>query len=141
MHEDTTPESSLALFASRLSERQKAALPYLLKPGPVTERAREAGIHRDTIYRWMRDDAFRETLDSLKEQVFRLAESEIQSMAYEATSVIYEAMQDDNPRTRLRAAQTILKFAHEADYGRDLAKRVDNVMDAMALRPPDAPFA
>ena len=134
MHEDTTPENSLALFASRLSERQKAALPYLLKAGPITERARQAGVHRDTIYRWMRDDAFRRTLDELKEQVFRLAESEIQSMAYEATSVIYEAMQDDNPSTRLRAAQTILKFAHDAGYGRDLARRIENTIDAMGLR-------
>lgn len=134
MHEDTTPENSLALFASRLSERQKAALPYLLKPGPIAERAREAGIHRDTIYRWMRDDAFRETLDSLKEQVFRVAESEIQSMAYEATATIYEAMQDDDPRIRLSAAQTILKFAHEAGYGRELARRIDRTIDAMSLR-------
>ena len=42
MHEDTTPESSLTLFATKLSERQKVALPYLLRPDPMTERARQA---------------------------------------------------------------------------------------------------
>ena len=49
MHEDQTPQSSLTLFATKLSERQKAALPYLLEPGPMTERAKQAGIHRDTL--------------------------------------------------------------------------------------------
>ena len=49
MHEDQTPQSSLTLFATKLSERQKAALPYLLEPGPLTQRARQADIRRDTL--------------------------------------------------------------------------------------------
>ncbi len=53
MHEDQTPQSSLTLFATKLSERQKAALPYLLEPGPISQRARQVGIHRGTLYRWM----------------------------------------------------------------------------------------
>ncbi len=134
MHEDQTPQSSLTLFATKLTERQKAALPYLLKPGPMTERAKQAGISKDTLYRWMRDDAFKEAIDSLKQQVFRLAETELQSMAYEATTVIYEAMQDDNPRTRLSAAQATLKFAQEANYGRELSRRLEKAIDAMDLR-------
>ena len=72
MHEDQTPQSSLTLFPTKLSERQKAALPYLLKPGPMTERAKQAGISRRTLHRWLRDDAFKEAIDSLKKQVFRL---------------------------------------------------------------------
>ncbi len=33
MREDTTPESSLTLFATRLTGRQNATLPYLFEPG------------------------------------------------------------------------------------------------------------
>ena len=133
MHEDQTPQSSLTLFATKLTERQKAALPYLLEPGPITQRARQAGIHRGTLYRWMRDDAFKEAIDSLKEQVFRLVETELQSMAHEAASVIYEAMQNDNTRTRLSAALATLEFAQKASYGRELPRRPEKAIDAMQL--------
>ncbi len=49
MHEDQTPQSSLTLFATKLSERQKAALPYLLRPGPMTEGARQTSISATTL--------------------------------------------------------------------------------------------
>ena len=42
-------------FAENLTQRQITALPHLLRPGPITEQARNAGVSRNTLYRWLED--------------------------------------------------------------------------------------
>ena len=65
-----------------LSQKQATALPHLLKPGSLADQARNAGIGRTTLHRWLRDDNFRRSLEQLREDALRLAESELQAMSY-----------------------------------------------------------
>ena len=120
-------------IAEDLSERQLMALPHLLKPGPLTEQARNAGVSRTTLYRWLQDDSFRRAVDRLREDSMDLAESHLQAMAYRAAAVIQEALHDDKPEVRFRAAQAVLQHAHNAQYGQHLQRRVELLMDAFDL--------
>ena len=121
-------------FSEDLSKRQIKALPSLLRPGSLSEQARNAGIARATLYRWLEDDSFRSALQRLREQTMEIAESEMIAMTYEAAGVVYDTLRDEDKNLRFKAAQTILQQAHDAKYGHDLLRRVETIKDALKLR-------
>ena len=121
-------------FSEDLSKRQVEALPSLLKPGSLSEQARNAGIARATLYRWLEDDSFRSALQRLREQTMEIAESEMLAMTYEATGVVYDTLRDEDKNLRFKAAQTILQQAHDTKYGHDLLRRVETLREALRLR-------
>ena len=51
-----------------LTHRQMAALPHLVESPTVSEGARQAGISRRTVHRWMEDDHFRAEFDKAQER-------------------------------------------------------------------------
>ncbi len=120
-------------FSEKLSERQIETLPHLLKPGSLSQQAKNAGVGRTTLYRWLEDDNFRNAVTQLREITMQIAESEILAMSYEAAAVIYDALKGEDKNARFKAAQIVLQHAHNAQYGRDLEKRVEMIADALKL--------
>ena len=114
-----------------LSPKQLGALPHLLGPGSATQRARNAGISRATLYRWLREPDFRDALDRLRKEIVHVAEIEAQSMAQDAVSVIFELMQSGSQRIRLDAA---LRLAQDARFSDRIAQRVENLERAAHIR-------
>ena len=117
-----------------LSPRQLAALPHLLKPASITQQARNAGIGRSTLIRWLQDERFRSTLQDLRQDIFQFAQTELQAMSYKAAEVIEDALHNEDPRVRLLAAQAALKHADAARRAQDLERRVNFLVEAMELR-------
>jgi transposase-like protein len=93
-----------------LTPRQRKAVEALLATGEVAAAAREVGVSRDTLYRWMRQplfvEAVRETearaLDELSRLLVRLGRT--------ATATLAKAMSDPATpaATRVRAADVTL---------------------------------
>ena len=122
------------LLHESLTSKQLAALPFLIRPGTTTQQAMDAGISRATLYRWLRDPEFRATLERLRKETLRVAENEIQSMAHDAVSVIYELMHTGSQAVRLNAARSALKLAQDARFADRLAERIENLERAAELR-------
>ena len=95
---------------SALSSRQRKAVEALLSTGEPTAAAREAGIARDTLYRWLKDPAFLQAvrdaeaaaLDELSRLLVRLGRT--------AAATLAKAMSDPAVpwSTRVRAADASL---------------------------------
>ena len=117
-----------------LTDRQLSALPDLIGPGSITQRARNAGIARATLYRWLQDPGFRDTFESIQKDVLHLAEVEAQSMAKHAVSVIFDLMSSGNQKVRLDAARTALKLAQDARQSEQIDQRLENIEMAQAIR-------
>lgn len=117
-----------------LTQKQITALPYLLRPGTLSDQAKNARIGRTTLYRWLQDPDFRRALDQLREDAVHLAESQLQAMSYEAAAVIYEALHDEDSNVRFRAAQAAIRHATNLQYGQRLERRVDLLVEAFDLR-------
>jgi transposase-like protein len=93
-----------------LTPRQRKAVEALLATGEVAAAAREVGVSRDTLYRWLKQplfvEAVRETearaLDELSRLLVRLGRT--------ATATLAKAMSDPATpaATRVRAADVTL---------------------------------
>ena len=116
-----------------LTQRQITALPHLIRPGTLAEQAKNARIARTTLYRWLQDPDFRRTLEQLREDSIHLAESQLQAMSYQAAGVIFEALHDEDPNVRFRAAQAALKHPNSLQYGQRLKRRIDRLAEAFDL--------
>ncbi len=93
-----------------LSLKQRRAVEALLATGEVSAAAREAGVRRETLHRWLREPIFlqavrqaeTQTLDELSRLLVRLGRTAVATLA--------KAMSDPTipPSTRVRAADASL---------------------------------
>jgi hypothetical protein len=98
------------LTPGKLTGRQQKAVAALLTTGEVSAAAREVGISRETLHRWLRDPVFlaavrvaeAEALDELSRLLVRLGRT--------AVATIAKVMSDAGtaPATRVRAADVAL---------------------------------
>ena len=121
-------------FIENLTQRQISALPHLLRPGPVTEQARSAGISRNTLYRWLDDRNFRECLERLREETLRFSQSEFQAITLKAVEAIEDALDSNDMRIRLQAARIVMHESRNAQYDQHMHRRIENLIDAHNLR-------
>ena len=121
-------------FAENLTQRQIVALPHLLRPSPITEQARNAGISRNTLYRWFEDENFRECLERLREETLRFSQSEFQAITLKAVEAINDALDSNDIRIRLQAARIVMQESRNAQYDQTMQRRVENLFDAFQLR-------
>jgi hypothetical protein len=79
---DTFPHN--ATSGNDLSATQETALAALLAGQKVTDAAKAAGIHRATIYHWLKDSdrpAFRRALDRGRRELRRAARARLLALA------------------------------------------------------------
>ena len=119
--------------ATKLNERQLAALPYIAAGRTTTEGAELADISRTTLYRWIEDDDFRRELERLRDEAVELAHTELKGLMFKATLVLNLAMDDPNPFVRLKAAQIALSAHLKANELRGIERRLDRMEDALPL--------
>ena len=116
-----------------LSDRQLGALPYLVAAPSASEGARRAQVGLRTLYRWMDDDDFRRELERRRSEAAELAYVELRGLMLKAVHVLGDAMEDEIPQVRLRAAQTALSVGLKAAELKDIQKRLDLLDAALPL--------
>lgn len=117
-----------------LSSRQLAALPHIAASATVRDAARSAGIGRATLYRWLRDEEFRRSIDTLRTEAGDIAKAALQALMLRGIVVLSDAMDDPSPNIRLRAARTTVYAALKANDLKDIQRKIEALDDAVALR-------
>ena len=126
--------TDLSEHTAGLTDRQLAALPYLITSPSISEGASMASIGRTTLYRWMADGEFRQTLQRLREEAADLALAELRGLMLKGVLVLAEAMEDPNPHVRVRAARVALSMGFTDIELKELRQRIERLDDALALR-------
>ena len=116
-----------------LTDRQLGALPYLVASPSISEGARRAEVGLRTLYRWMDDDDFRRELERRRSEAAELAYVELQGLMLKAVHVLGDAMEDESPQMRLRAAQTALSLGLRATELKEIERRLDILDKALPL--------
>ena len=101
-----------ATVCGELDSKQISAVAGLTAGGSVTDVARQIGVDRSTIYRWLNEDpVFLSELNKEKQEQLRGIRAELSSLAQTATKTLRELLLTENTPSavKLKAAATILQ--------------------------------
>ena len=118
----------------QLTRCQFEALPYVLAPGPISEKAKNAGVSRQTLYRWLRNVNFRRTLQEATTQAMKITDSHLQLASNPAVTVLFRSLEDNKSDIRLRAAHYIVKLGHDSRFGQQVEERLSTIEDTIQLK-------
>jgi transposase-like protein len=98
------------LTPGKLSGRQQKAVAALLSTGEVSAAAREVGVSRETLHRWLRQPAFLEAVRAAEAEALDELSRLLVRLGRTAIATIAKAMNDPGvpPATRVRAADAAL---------------------------------
>lgn len=92
----------------------------------MEEAARVAGIGIQTLYRWLKQPAFKEEYLAARREVLSQASARLQQASSAAVSTLLKIMVDGNapPAARVRAADRVLGHARQSAEIEDVLLRV-----------------
>jgi AcrR family transcriptional regulator len=91
-----------------MAKNTEKALAALLNTSSVRDAATKSGLSEETLYRYLRDEDFKNQYELAKRQVVEAAVSALQQAANEAVETLRRNLTCDNPQAEIRAAQLIL---------------------------------
>lgn len=93
-----------------MTKKKLKAVEMLIKGDLTrTDIAKELGISRDTLYRWMKEEEFMAALQKRTEQIKRQAIQFLDSKSYDAACTLWKVAESDkDTRSRLDAVNSIL---------------------------------
>lgn len=121
----TTDKTDLA----KLTPKQRKAVEALLVSGDITQAAQAAGVARDTLYRWLRQDDFRSALKTAEAASIENLARELVRLGEKAARTLDEAMtaEDATTSARVRAADIVISKLLQLREMVDLEKRVQEL--------------
>jgi hypothetical protein len=91
-----------------MAKNTEKALAALLNASTVRDAATQSGLSEETLYRYLRDEDFKNEYHQAQRQVVESAISGLQQAANEAVETLKRNLTCDNPQAEIRAAQLIL---------------------------------
>lgn len=91
-----------------LTQRQENAAALLAVGTTIAETARQVGVERNTVYRWLRQPAFCAHYKQQLKDVRREIRGRLSAMAEEAAGTLEILMRDGGEQSRLKAATYVL---------------------------------
>jgi hypothetical protein len=118
---------------SGLSGKKSRAIAALLSHGSLVDAAGAARISDVTLWRWLRDDDFRNAYREARAEVVRQAISQIQAACGEAVETLKNVMGSSEvpASSRVSAARTTLEMALRGVELEDIEWRVARLEDRL----------
>jgi hypothetical protein len=91
-----------------MAKNTEKALAALLNTSSVRDAALASGLSEETLYRYLRDEDFKNEYQQAQRQVVESAISALAASATEAVETLRRNLNCDNPQAEIRAAQLIL---------------------------------
>jgi hypothetical protein len=125
--------------SANLSPVQAQVIAALAQGRTVTAAAQHAGLHRNTIYNWLHEPAFKTAADEAQHEYVAILSDGMRDLAARAVETLRSLLDDPNtpPAVRLRTALAVLQRPHFPDRGWHLPERIEDrreqqVVDGLA---------
>ena len=125
--------------SANLSPAQAQVIAALAQGRTVTAAAQDAGLHRNTIYNWLHEPAFKTAADQAQREYVAILGDGMRDLAALAVETLRSLLDDPNtpPAVRLRTALAVLQRPHFPDRGWHLPERIEppreqQVVDGLA---------
>ena len=126
-------QSASKTKGSKLTLRQKKAVPILASAASVAEAARLSNVDRRTLHRWLKDEDFRNELAQFHGHAADLASIQLQGLMLRAVRGLDDLL--DSPRSdiRLRAIRTAVQYSVQLSEIRKLGADVQSLINSLPL--------
>jgi inorganic pyrophosphatase/exopolyphosphatase len=110
---------------TKLTDRQRRVIPYLLASPSIEEACRRARINKSSIYEWLKDETFREELKRQRDAVIERALDSLKANIAKATKKLVEHLDSKRENISIRAAEDIIEFTQKAFEHGELETRIE----------------
>lgn len=118
---------------AELNPRQRKAILHLLSARTVKQAAKQAKIRLPTLYKWMKEPAFREELERLRSEIVSDTVAQLKVYSLQAVGVLADLMNSsENEQIKRGCATDILENTRSFIQLRDLENRLAAIEDAIA---------
>lgn len=110
--------------AERLTRRQVTVIPLLLTM-PVERACEQVKIAKPTVYKWLRQSAFKAELKRLQNELFSDAIGRIKGNVSKAVENLVGLMDSDEEQIQIRACERVIEYAVKLNVNEELEKRIE----------------
>ncbi len=110
---------------------KEKALTALLECVSIAEAAKHCGLSQETLYRYLRDQAFVSDYRNARRQVVEHSITQLQQASGEAVETLRRNLECYNPNAEIRAAQIILDNAIKGVELVDVIERLEQIENAV----------
>lgn len=111
------------------SRLQELAIVNLLTQPTITDAAQNTGVNERTLYRWMKEEEFREKYDNARKQMVNQALVYLQSLTGKATKKLEEIIDDNNTpaNVKVSAIRTVLDNVVKIKELQEIEQELENL--------------
>lgn len=110
---------------------KEKALTALLECVSIADAAKHCGLSQETLYRYLRDQAFVSDYRNARRQVVENSITQLQQASGEAVGTLRRNLTCENPNAEIRAAQIILDNAIKGVELVDVIERLEQIENAI----------
>jgi transposase-like protein len=111
-----------------LTHKQEKAIMLLLQNKKIEEVAQELKISQVTLYRWLKQDAFKERFNEVRQELFTEALNSLKTLTKQAIDTLDDILRNGTKETsRVTASKTVLELALRLKEVEELEKRVEEL--------------
>lgn len=115
---------------SKLKPKQEKFIISLMSKPTTEEAIQEAGINRNTAYKYLRDPTFSEEYRRIRRETMQQVTSKLQKASVLAVETLLDVMTDkelSTPSSRVQASRTVLENAYKGIELDDLQQRIEQL--------------
>jgi len=110
----------------RMSETKKEKAIEALGHGlSITDASAKSGVTRKTVYRWLDDEGFKNSVLERQNQVLERVSRRLSALSLQSLEVLSELMESENENIRLKASSAVLSRFTEILEMLRLEKRIE----------------
>jgi hypothetical protein len=125
--QSTDSPDSATIPTANLSPAQSQVVAALAQGRTVTAAAREADLHRNTIYNWLDDPGFKTAVEEAQREYVAILSDGMRDLAALALETLRNLLEDPKtpPAVRLKTALAVLQRPHFPNRGWHLPERIE----------------
>ena len=117
-----------------LTRTQRRAIPLILAGKSIDAGCRSAGIARQTFYKWLKDETFKEEYQRQQGQLFDLAFDTMKRNVQDGADKLAGLLSTDNPQLLRHVCRDVLDYALKMKEMTEVMTRIDELERNFAQR-------
>jgi len=111
-----------------LTHKQEKAIMLLLQNKKIEEVAQELKISQVTLYRWLKQENFKQRFNEVRQELFTEALNSLKTLTKQAIDTLDDILRNGTKETsRVTASKTVLELALRLKEVEELEKRVEEL--------------